>query len=153
TMTQPAHQANLHSVVVQLPPQLPSRLTTLQKACPEATYAADPRGCPEGSVVGVATVHTPVLPEPLSGPATLVSHGGAAFPDLDILLQGDNGVSVILVGNTNIKGGITTSSFASIPDVPVSSFTLDLPTGPHSALAAFGDFCKTKLAMPTTLTA
>ena len=153
TMTQGAHQANLHSAVVSLPTALPSRLTTLQKACAEATYAANPLGCPPQSVVGTATVHTPVLPEPLSGPATLVSHGGAAFPDLDILLQGDGGVSVILVGNTNIKNGITTSSFASIPDVPVSSFELNLPTGPHSALAAFGDFCKKPLTMPTTLTA
>ncbi|HEX3511164.1 MAG TPA: hypothetical protein VHT27_08710 [Solirubrobacteraceae bacterium] len=151
TITQGAHQANMQSVVASLPVQLPSRLTTLQKACPEATYAANPRSCPEASLVGTALVHTPVLPKPLSGPAYLVSHGGAAFPDLDLLLEG-NGVRVILVGNTNIKNGITTSTFASIPDVPVSSTTLTLPTGPHSALAAYGSFCGRALVMPTTIT-
>ena len=139
-------------MLVQLPSQMPSRLTTLQKACPAATYAANPYGCPAGSKVGSATVTTPVLPGALSGPAYLVSHGGAAFPDLDLLLEGD-GVHVILEGNTNIHAGITTSTFASIPDVPVSSFVLDLPTGPNSALAAGGNLCSHALIMPTTITA
>jgi hypothetical protein len=151
-LTQGLHQANIHSVLVQLPKQLPSRLTTLQKACPEATYAASPLSCPAGSKVGSATVTTPVLPGKLTGPAYLVSHGGAAFPDLDLLLEGD-GVHVILVGNTAIKGAVTTSTFASIPDVPVSSFVLTLPTGPNSALASDGTFCNQTLVMPTTITA
>jgi hypothetical protein len=149
---QVAHEANIHSVFVQLPTQLPSRLTTLQKACPGATYAANPYGCPAGSKVGSATVTTPVLPGALSGPAYLVSQGGAADPDLDLLLEGD-GVHVILEGTTSIKAGITTSTFASIPDVPVSSFVLDLPTGPNSALAANGNLCSHALIMPTTITA
>jgi hypothetical protein len=151
-LVQAAHQANIRSVFVQLPKQLPARLTTLQKACPQATFAVNPRICPSGSLVGGATVTTPVLPGKLSGPAYLVSHGGAAFPDLDLILEGD-GVQVILTGNTNIKHGITTSTFATIPDVPVSSFTLSLPTGAHSALAANGNLCTSKLVMPTTITA
>ncbi|HEV7528748.1 MAG TPA: hypothetical protein VGO29_07620 [Solirubrobacteraceae bacterium] len=152
-LLQGAHEANIHSVVASLPKQLPSRLTTLQKACPEATYAANPFACPPGSKVGSATVTTPVLPGHLTGPAYLVSHGGAAFPDLDLLLEGD-GVRVILNGNTQIKNGITTSTFGSIPDVPVTSFVLDLPQGPNSALAANGgSFCTQTLTMPTTITA
>jgi hypothetical protein len=151
-VTQPAHQANIRSVVTQLPLQLPARLTTLQQACPEATYTANPFSCPAGSNVGTATVTTPVLPGVLSGPAYLVSHGGAAFPDLDLLLEG-SGVRVILVGNTNIKGGVTTSTFATLPDVAASSFSLTLPMGPHSALAAYGNLCAEELVMPTTITA
>ena len=152
-LLQGAHEANIHSVVASLPKQLPSRLTTLQKACPEATYAANPFACPPGSKVGSATVSTPVLPDHLTGPAYLVSHGGAAFPDLDLLLEGD-GVRVILNGTTQIKNGITTSTFGSIPDVPVTSFVLDLPQGPNSALAVNGEaFCTQTLTMPTTITA
>jgi hypothetical protein len=105
-----------------------------------------------GSEVGTATVSTPVLPEPLKGSAYLVSHGGAAFPDLDLVLEGDN-LRVILVGNTDIKKGITTSNFASIPDVPVSSFALSLPQGRNSALSANGNLCTSKLVMPTIITA
>ncbi|MEA2315131.1 MAG: hypothetical protein QOI03_1823 [Solirubrobacteraceae bacterium] len=152
TVAQGARQANIRSVVATLPVQLPSRLTTLQKACGEAIFAADPHGCPSESVVGVASAVTPVLPGTLSGPAYLVSHGGAAFPDLDLVLE-DGLVRVVLVGNTNIAKGLTTSSFASIPDVPVSSFQLTLPMGPHSALAAYGDLCAHSLVMPTTITA
>jgi hypothetical protein len=152
-LLQGAHEANIRSVVASLPKQLPSRLTTLQKACPEATYAANPFACPAGSKVGSATVTTPVLPGHLTGPAYLVSHGGAAFPDLDLLVEGD-GVRVILNGTTQIKNGVTTSTFGSIPDVPVTSFVLDLPQGPNSALAVNGGpFCTQTLTMPTTITA
>lgn len=150
----PAHDANIHSVFVQLPSQLPARLKSLQKACPQATFAANPAACRAlGSQVGTATVSTPVLPQPLSGPAYFVSHGGAAFPDLDLVLEGDSGIRVILTGATDIHGAITTSDFASIPDVPVSSFHLTLPSGEHPALSANGNLCTTKLLMPTTITA
>ncbi len=153
SLTQPAHQANMHSVFVSLPKQLPSRLTTLQKACPEATFAANPVACrPLGSEVGNATVVTPVLPGRLKGSAYLVSHGGEAFPDLDLVLEGD-GVKVILVGNTSIKGGITSSTFAAIPDVPVTSFTLNLPVGPHSVFTANGSLCAKPLTVPMTILA
>jgi hypothetical protein len=62
-------------------------------------------------------------------------------------------VRTILVGNTKITNGITTTDFASTPDVPITSFTLDLPMGPNSALAAYGSLCKPKLVMPTVITA
>ncbi|HEX4116378.1 MAG TPA: hypothetical protein VHY18_10955 [Solirubrobacteraceae bacterium] len=145
-------QANIKSVVVTLPKQLPSRLATLNNACPEATFNANPLSCPPLSKVGSATVATPVLPGKLTGTAIFVSHGGASFPDLDLVLQGD-GVTVILVGNTKISNGVTTSTYASIPDVPVSSFEVRLPTGKDSVLAANGNLCKSALTMPTTITA
>jgi hypothetical protein len=143
-------EANVHSVSVSLPKQLPSRLTTIQQACPEATFAANPATCPVGSLIGVATATTPVLTSKVIGPAYLVSHGGAAFPDLELILQAQ-GIRVNLIGSINIKGQITSSTFASIPDVPISSFDLRLPEGPHSALTANGNLCAKPLLMPTTL--
>ncbi len=144
-------QANIRSVKVSLPIALPSRLATLNKACTAAVFTANPANCPTESVVGIARAKSPVLPVTLVGPAYLVSHGGAAFPDLVIVLQGD-GVRVDLTGNTNIKKGITTSTFKSVPDVPVNSFEVYLPQGKFSVLAANGNLCKKKLAMPTTIT-
>lgn len=152
-------QANLARVKVSLPKQLPSRLKTLQKACTAAQFNANPAGCPAASIVGHAVVHTPVLPTPLQGPAYFVSNGGQAFPNLIMVLQGDN-VTVQLVGNTFIsKKGITSSTFNSTPDVPFSSFQVMLPQGPYSALAgdlpsrAKGRFCGQKLEMPLVLDA
>ncbi len=142
-------EANIARVKVELPKQLPSRLTTLQKACPSATFEADSSNCPAASVVGHATAVTPILPVPLTGPAYFVSHGGEAFPSLIVVLRG-YGVTVDLVGTTFIsKHGITSSTFKTVPDVPVGSFELTLPEGRFSALAANGDLCKSKLAMPT----
>jgi hypothetical protein len=146
-------QANVASVKVSLPEQLPSRLTTLQKACTAAQFEADPGGCPAASIVGHVVVHTPLVPVPLEGPAYFVSHGGEAFPNLIMVLQG-YGVTVDLVGDTFIsKQGITSSTFKATPDVPFSSFQLELPEGPYSALTANGDLCRQKLVMPTSLTA
>jgi hypothetical protein len=150
TINQPTGEANIKSVVVQLPKQLPSRLTTLQKACAAATFEANPAGCSPESIVGSARANTPVLPNKLTGLAYLVGHAGAAFPDLDLVLDADN-VRVILVGNTNIKNGITTTTFATTPDVAVSSITVNLPMGPHSALASYGSLCTSPLVMPTTI--
>ncbi len=152
TVSQAPGQANIRTVVVQLPKQSSTRLTTLQQACLAARFAAGPGGCPAGSLVGRATATTPVLPGTMSGPAYLVSHGGEAFPDIDIVLEG-SGVRIVLVGNTNITGGVTRTTFATLPDVPVSSFVLDLPTGPHSVLTANSDLCASPLEMPTTIVA
>jgi hypothetical protein len=152
-------QGNISRVKVELPKQLPSRLTTLQKACTNAQFEANPAGCPAASFIGHALVHTPLLPVPLQGPAIFVSHGGEAFPSLVIVLQG-YGVTVNLVGTTFIsKAGITSTTFKTVPDVPFNSFELTLPQGKFSALAsnlpakANGSFCSQKLVMPSEFVA
>jgi hypothetical protein len=146
-------EANIKSVKVELPKALPSQLKTLQKACTAKQFDANPAGCPKESVVGMATAVTPVLPVPLTGPAYFVSHGNEAFPQLIVVLQG-YGVTVDLVGDTFIsKAGITSSTFGAVPDVPVSTFELNLPQGKFSALAANGNLCTQKLVMPTDFTA
>jgi hypothetical protein len=146
-------EANFAKVKVDLPKQLPSRLTTLQKACVAATFEANPANCPAASIIGIVKVSTPLLPVQLTGPAYFVSHGGEAFPSLIMVLQG-YGVRVDIVSATFIsKAGITSSTLKAIPDVPFSSFELYLPKGKYSALAANGNLCTSKLAMPTVFIA
>ncbi|HEV7942209.1 MAG TPA: hypothetical protein VGP17_05345 [Solirubrobacteraceae bacterium] len=133
-------QANIKSVFVELPKVLAAREEALKGACSEKQFAGNPAGCPAGSFVGTATAVTPVLNKPLSGPAIFVSHGGAAFPDLDVMLQGE-GVTVDLAGSTNIVKGITSSDFKAVPDVPVTRFELTLPEQKNAALAATANLC------------
>jgi hypothetical protein len=148
-----AGEANIKRVDVQLPKALPARLSTLQQACTAAQFEANPAGCPAASYVGSALAHSPVLKGALTGPAILVSHGGAGFPDVVIVLQGE-GVVLDLTGHTLIRHGITYSKFDSVPDAPISSFALSLPQGKHSALASNkGNLCGQALAMPTMLEA
>jgi hypothetical protein len=152
-VTQTAKQANIRQVIMQLPKKLPSRLTTLHKACPAVAFETGPPpgSCPNSSRVGGATVTTPILPDKLTGPAYLVSHGNEAFPDLDLVLRAD-GVTIVLVGHTHIsKGGITTSKFETLPDAPISSAVVNLPIGPQSLLAANGSLCTKTMIAPTTI--
>ncbi len=148
--------ANVAKVKVSLPKQLPSPLKTLQKACTEKVFAENPANCPKASNVGEAKVSTPVLEGGLTGPAYFVSHGGAKYPELIMVLTGEDGVTVQVHGETFIsKAGITTATFATVPDVPFSTFELTLPEREYPALTANGNLCQAqaagKLLMPTEI--
>ncbi len=132
--------ADIHHVKVELPEVLPSRLTTLQKACTQAQFQANPAGCPGPSAIGHARAVVPNIPVALEGPVYFVSNGNEAFPNLVMVLQG-YGVTIDLVGDTLIKNGVTSTTFKAIPDNPVTSFEINLPEGPYSALAANGNLC------------
>jgi hypothetical protein len=146
--------ANIAYVKVDLPKALPSRLETLQKACVAKVFEENPAKCPPESIVAHAKAVTPILNTPLEGPAYFVSHGDEAFPSLTVVLQG-GGIVIDLVGSTHIdsKTGVTSSTFAHVPDAPIDSFELTLPESRYSALVALGSLCAQKLMMPTHLVA
>lgn len=150
TVALPSGSANIRRVDLRFPKQLPARLKTLQQACTDAQFALNPAGCPPGSNIGTATAISPVLSVPLTGPVYLVSHGGAGFPDVVFILQGQ-GLRIDVTGKTDIVKGVTYSKFETVPDAPVSSFTTNLPEGPHSVLSANGSLCAKKLSLPTTI--
>jgi uncharacterized repeat protein (TIGR01451 family) len=148
----PGKEANVARVKVSLPKQLPSPLKTLQKACTENVFAENPGNCPASSQVGSVRVNTPILANPLTGPAYFVSHGGAKYPELIMVLSGEDGIQVQVHGETFIsKQGITSATFSTVPDVPFSQFELTFPEREDPALTANGNLCKGTLLMPTEM--
>ncbi|HEX4436000.1 MAG TPA: hypothetical protein VH061_04320 [Solirubrobacteraceae bacterium] len=140
-----------------IPKQLPARLTTIQKACPAVTFETKRASCPAQSIIGHAVVHTEILPVPLEGNVYFVSHGGEAFPDAVMDLNGD-GVHIELDGKTLIRKGVTSATFSNTPDVPFESIEVTLPAGRYSEFGANLpheklDYCGQKLVMPTQLKA
>jgi len=56
------------------------------------------------------------------------------LPSLVAVLRG-GGITIALEGSTSLsKAGRVTTTFGSIPDVPISAFDLDLPYGKRSIL-------------------
>jgi hypothetical protein len=151
-------QAWFKEAKFDIPKQLPAEDRTLQQACLVATFETNRAACPTHSKIGTVIVHTPVLPVPLEGSVYFVSYGGAKFPDVVMVLSGDN-VNIMLTGETLIKNGVTSATFHSIPDVPFESVEVTLPTGPYSEFGGYinakkpYDFCGQKLTVPTFLKA
>ena len=155
----PGVDANVGSFKLEFPKQLPSRNTTLQKACVAAVFQANPAGCPAASDIGSVSVVTPVLSVPLAGPIYLVSYGGEKFPQLVLILQGE-GVTVDVTGTVFVsKQGITSVTLKSVPDAPFTSVEVRNPRGPFSILTANVpekkefSLCGQSLVMPTEMVA
>ncbi len=125
TIEAPPGQATLSGVQLTLPVQLGADLGALAKVCMKETY--DAGQCPPVSRIGTATAISPLIPLPLSGPVTLLRLPGRALPSLAIDLAGV--LNVHLQADNDSAGGRLRSTVAGIPDVPLSSFTLNLDSG------------------------
>jgi hypothetical protein len=148
---EPGAQANLAAINIALPEQLPARLTTMQQACQETTFTADPAACPAGAIIGIARARTPVLPAEMDGPVYFVAHGRNTFPSPVVILEGD-GVRLDLAGTTSINAkGTTHVAFKTIPDIPIDSFELYLPQSRHSLLGANTELCPQAKPEPSAL--
>jgi hypothetical protein len=150
SLSQSPGEANTKSVSVKLPNQLGARLSTINMACPEDTFKADPKTCGAGSKVGTVSAVTPVLAQPLTGTVYLEAHKPPSLPTLEAVLEG-SGLTVDLSGKLNLSNGIT-STFDTVPDVPITTFSLALPpSASNSALQATADFCAAKLPLVATI--
>jgi hypothetical protein len=153
--TAPAGEANLRTLSLSLPARIRPRLSAVQHACPAATFATSSTACPASSIVGNGSIVSPVLASPLTGPVYVVSHRTSSPPGLTMALSGE-GVQLDVAGTISVSGDrarIVSASFSELPDVPISTFTLDLAAGSSSLLAAHRSLCAGSLAAPYTLAA
>jgi hypothetical protein len=142
TLTQPAGQSGLRSVEVTLPRTLNSRLDVVNKrrACTLEQFQAD--RCP--MQVGTGTAVTPLLRDPLTGPAYFVYTPDRRLPDLVVRLRGL--VDVDLVGKVTITRDLRLrTTFDTVPDVPVTKFRLALASGPtNGPIGVVDNLCGAK---------
>lgn len=129
-------QANTALASVALPHAIFLDQSSLGTVCTRPQFAA--RQCPAKSRYGYARAWTPLLSHPVEGPVYLRSSNNT-LPDLVADLRGQ--VSIVLDGRIDsFKGGIRTT-FANVPDLPVSKFVLKLPGGKHGLLQASTNLC------------
>ncbi|NLT06179.1 MAG: hypothetical protein GXY03_07690 [Solirubrobacterales bacterium] len=143
TLTQPDGQANVAGAVVKLPRSLALDPANAQAVC---GFEAGLRAvCPKASRIGTAVASSPALNRQLRGPVYFVQGiridptTGARIRTLPSLLAKLHGeIRLNLRGTTDVEGGRLVSTFAAIPDAPVSRFVMRLKGGRGGVLAATG---------------
>lgn len=136
----PAGSANIDSTSVTLPPSEFIENSHFKTICTRVQFVA--KSCPAGSIYGYAVAKTPLLDQPLKGPAYLRS-SNHALPDLVLALKGPPSlpIEVDLAGRVDtIDGGLRTT-FATVPDAPVSEFTLRMQGGKKSLIVNSTNLC------------
>lgn len=140
TLTQGSGQANLKSVLVKLPRTLGPDLNGIQNLCKLDDFRANK--CEAKTIAGSASAVTPLLSEPLKGTVYLVQVSGDSLPEIGVKLRGQ--LTIDLLGKVSFatKAQNVTTTFGSIPDVPVSKFALTLNGGKSKGiLTALSDLC------------
>jgi hypothetical protein len=140
TLSAGAGEANIAETVVTMPHALFLENSHIKAPCTRVQYAADQ--CPASSILGTARAESPLLSDPLEGPVYLRSSSNK-LPDMVAALRGQ--VDLDLVGRVDAVRQRLRASFETVPDVPVSRFTLDLLGGKRGLLVNSENLCKANL--------
>jgi hypothetical protein len=137
-----AGDANASSIQVSLPHSEFLAQDHIKTICTRVQFAAD--ACPKGSIYGKVTATSPILDYPLTGNVYLRS-SSHNLPDLVLALKGpaSQPIEIDAVARIDsVKGGIRTS-FAQVPDAPLTKVVLRMPGGRKSLLENSRDICAT----------
>jgi hypothetical protein len=131
--------ANLQRTVVRLPRSAFLDQGHIRTICTRVQFAADK--CPAGSVYGRVRAFTPLLDEPLEGPAYLRSSNNK-LPDLVFDLKG-----IVEIESSaridSIRGGIR-ATFAAIPDAPLTKVVVNMAGGKKGLIVNSRNICAGK---------
>ena len=133
-------EANLKRIVLAMPKNEILDNAHLDTICTRVQFSA--HACPAGSVVGSATVDTPLLGQPLTGPVVLRS-SSHELPDLVLDLRGQLNIELVGRIDSSDKGGLR-ATFDSVPDAPFTRAVVDLEGGKKGLLQNSEDLCKAK---------
>jgi hypothetical protein len=128
--------ANVAGTVVRLPRSAFLDQAHIRTICTRVQFAAD--ACPQGAIYGHVTAFTPILDEPLSGPAYLRS-SNHNLPDLVFDLHGlvDVEASARI---DSVKGGIR-ATFEDVPDAPLTKVVIDMQGGKKGLIVNSRNLC------------
>lgn len=146
TLTANPGEAGIASTSVTLPPTEFVDNAHIQAPCTRVQFSEGNipgERCPAGSRIGFARAFTPLLEKPLEGPVFLRSNGGERkLPDVVAALNGE--IDIALDGHLDtVHGGLRTT-FATVPDAPVTKFTLDLEGASKGLLENNASLCQKK---------
>ena len=135
--------ANIGAAKVTLPHSAFLDQSHIKTVCTRVQFNAGPgngANCPAASVYGKAEAKTPLLDEALKGPVYLRS-SSHPLPDMVVALHSGK-IDINLVGRIDTgKGGGIRSSFESVPDAPVTSFTLQMAGGKKGLIVNSTNLC------------
>jgi len=140
TLRMPEGGANIAGASVALPRSEFLDQGHIKTVCTRVQFAA--KACPAESIYGFAVAKTPLLEQPLEGPVYLRS-SSHELPDLVVALRGPPSlpIEIDLDGRVDsVNGGIRTT-FESVPDAPVSEFTLKTQGGKKGLLQNSTELC------------
>ncbi|HEY1687304.1 MAG TPA: hypothetical protein VGF95_00400, partial [Solirubrobacteraceae bacterium] len=158
-------EANVKDTTVTLPeglvlnPSAADGLASCSLAQIDLEDDATP-SCPEAAKVGTVTIHTPLLPEPLTGAAYLAAQNANPFGSLVALYvvaeDPQAGVLIKLAGEVKLsESGQITSTFENTPELPFEDFELNFFGGARAPLAtpaACGSYTTTASMTPWSQT-
>jgi hypothetical protein len=128
--------ANIKSLSVTLSPAFEIDQRHLGNICSEKELVANQ--CAGRTPIGKATTTTPLLDQPLSGPAYAVS-GSGGLPRLAFILNGQ--VNLVPRADTKTVGGRLKTTVPVVPDAPIGHFSLTVFGGKSGYLINTRDLC------------
>jgi hypothetical protein len=140
-ITQPNDQAGIARVRVLLPRALPSNSIGLAQACSQADF--DAGRCNRRARIATARAVSPFVTRSLRGPVWIVKQE-RRLPKLVVQLRGPLAIDFsgqIKIGSRNK----ITTIFPTVPDLPVTKFSLKFHSGRFGIVAANTNLCARKL--------
>jgi hypothetical protein len=140
--------ANIKTLTVTLPKSFAIDQRHLGNICSKAQLAAE--RCAGRQPIGTAIAETPLLEEPLKGPAYAVS-GFGKLPHVVFILNGQ--VTIMPEAESSSVKGRLRTTVPVVPDAPVGHFRLDLFGGKRGYIVNTRNLCASASAMVVDYTA
>lgn len=138
-------EANIGRAQVTLPRSAFLEQAHIRTVCTRVQFnagAGNGERCPKGSVYGKAVAVSPLLDEPLRGKVYLRS-SDHPLPDL-VAALGSRKVDINLAGRIDSLNGRLRTTFAAVPDAPITKFVLQMQGGRKGLIVNSTDICDGK---------